>query len=279
MNWARIAPIAYWALFTAAFLGVAIWESFQPRRELLVPAGRRWMNHYIVVIVCTAASMFVLRAAPVGLAVAVARSPYGLLNRAWQPFAVRFVLTILLLDLVRYAIHRLFHSVHFLWRIHAVHHSDPDFDVSTALRVHPLESVSIQGAYLAAIAILAAPPAAVLSVQLLGLFQNFFTHANKALPPSLEKLVRLVLFTPDIHRVHHSLDASEQDKNFGEIFPWWDRLFHTYADEPEAGREALETGLEGYRTSESLGVGFMLTLPFVRQVSAPTPLSRAASQE
>jgi len=269
VSWEQIESYAYWFLFAASFLAVAFWESCRPRRELSAPPERRWGKHALVLVVCTVISVGLYRASPVVAAMYFAGSKYGLLSQPWIPFVGRCILAVLLLDLVKYATHRVFHSVSFLWRVHRVHHSDPDFDVSTAARVHPIEVVLSQGAYFVAIAIFAPPVAGVLIAELLSGFQSFFGHANASLPGWAEKYVRPVFVTPDMHRIHHSEEVGEQFTNFGDSFPWWDRLFRTYLADPAAGQKAMIVGLKGYQDDASLGVTFMLTQPFLpeRQTS------------
>jgi sterol desaturase/sphingolipid hydroxylase (fatty acid hydroxylase superfamily) len=154
--------------------------------------------------------------------------------------------------------------------VHRVHHSDPDFDVSTGARVHPIEVVLTQGAYFAAIAIFAPPVLGVLIGELLSAFQSFFGHANASLPAWAEKPLLVLFVTPDMHRIHHSEEVAEQYKNLGELVPWWDHLFGTYLAAPAAGQDRLVVGLKGYQDEGSLGVTFMLTQPFLpeRQLAA-----------
>jgi sterol desaturase/sphingolipid hydroxylase (fatty acid hydroxylase superfamily) len=265
MSWIRIESGAYWVVFVATFMAVAIWESFRARRGLLVPAGRRWRNHALVLTASTAAAQVIYRASPVLVALSVAGSRWGVLNRPWMPLVLRWVLTVLVLDFVRYAAHRACHSVSLLWRVHQVHHSDPDFDLSTAFRVHPIEQIVMQGCYLAAVAICAPPMGAVVAAEVIAGFQSLFGHANARLPQRLERLLRQVLVTPDIHRIHHSDEIAEQNRNFGDIFPWWDRLLGTYAASAAAGPEGLITGLKGHQQAGSMGMVFMFQLPFFRE--------------
>ena len=265
MPWERIESYSYWTLFVAAFLAVAAWESFRPRRELSAAPERRWGRHALVLIVCTVINVGLYRASPVVVAMAFADSRYGLLNKPWMPFAGRCILAILLLDFSKYAIHRAFHSVSFLWRVHRVHHSDPDFDVSTSVRVHPIEVVVMQGAYFAVIAIFAPPVLGVLIAELLSAFESFFGHANASLPGWAEKPLRRLFVTPDMHRIHHSEEVEEQFTNYGDCFPWWDRLFRTYLAEPVAGRDRMVVGLKGCQNDASLGVPFILKQPFLQE--------------
>jgi len=263
--WERIESYSYWVLFVGAFLAVAAWESFRPRRELSVAPERRWGRHALILIVCTLINVGLYRVSPVVVAMAFAGSRYGLLNKPWIPFAGRCILAILLLDLTKYAIHRAFHSVSFLWHVHRVHHSDPDFDVSTSVRVHPIEVVVMQGAYFAVIALFAPPVMGVLIAELLSAFESFFGHANASLPEWAEKPLRLLFVTPDMHRIHHSEEVEEQFTNYGDCFPWWDRLCRTYLAEPAAGRDQMVVGIKGCQNDASLNVAFMLTQPFLRE--------------
>jgi sterol desaturase/sphingolipid hydroxylase (fatty acid hydroxylase superfamily) len=265
VSWIQIESRAYWVVFVATFLAVAIWESLRAWRGLSVPAARRWRNQALLLAASTVATQAIFRASPVVAALSVAGSRWGLLNRPWIPFVARCALTILVLDFVKYAVHRACHSVSVLWRVHQVHHSDPDFDVSTAFRVHPIEQVAMQGCYLAAIVICAPPVGAVVVAEVVAGFQSFFEHANARLPHWLETLVGMFVVTPDMHRIHHSDEIEEQNRNFGELFPWWDRLLGTYAASPAAGPDEMTVGLKGYQHAESLGIGFMLRQPFVQE--------------
>jgi sterol desaturase/sphingolipid hydroxylase (fatty acid hydroxylase superfamily) len=264
MKWVRLESQAYWIAFVASFLAVAVWESVRPLRPLATSAGRRWGNHGILLIASFITAGLVLRVSPVFLAFAMQDSRWGLLNRAWLPQGVRFAAAILAFDLLDYLTHRLFHSVFVLWRVHAVHHSDPDFDVSTAARFHPFEVLLSEMCYLGAVALLAPPPAAMLVSKILIVAQNFFAHANQSLPPGLERLLRWIVITPDLHRIHHSEEMAEQNLNFGQLFSWWDRLFGTYAPVPRAGVENLAIGLKELRGADTLAVTYLLSEPFHR---------------
>jgi sterol desaturase/sphingolipid hydroxylase (fatty acid hydroxylase superfamily) len=253
---------AYWILFSAALLGVALWETLWPWRAVSKQLTRRWCNHALLVCVSSGASMLFYRASLVIVAVAVANSRFGLLNRPGLPLVVRCILGFVLIDLLRYALHRGFHSVPLLWRVHQVHHSDPDFDLSTGLRNHPLEALAVQAVLCVVIAVLAPPLAAVLAMEFVAIVQSFFTHANANLPFWMEPLVGMIFITPQMHRVHHSEEMREQNANFGEVFPWWDRIFSTFLEVPEAGFDAMRIGLKGSQDPDNTGFLFMLTQPF-----------------
>lgn len=265
MPWIRLQTAAYWIVVVIAFLGVAIWESFCAARKLSIPAERRWRNHALVYFagIITMAALF--RTGPMVVAAAVETSRYGLLNRPWIPVPARWVFAVLLLDLVRYASHRAFHAVGFLWRVHQVHHSDPDVDVSTGFRTHPLEQLLTRGAYLGAVAGFAAPVSAVLMLELCSAFQTFFSHANAHLPQWLDRVIRTFWVTPDMHRIHHSQEVLEEQSNFGEVFPWWDHLFGTYTAAPLGGQDGFGIGLKGFQNARSLDFAFMMSQPFSLQ--------------
>jgi sterol desaturase/sphingolipid hydroxylase (fatty acid hydroxylase superfamily) len=263
--WGRIESNVYWLTFVAGFIVVAIWESRRPQRNLSSAVTRRWSRHGIILYANMLVSVGLYRASPVIVAVAMSHSRFGLLNEPWLAFPVRFIVALLLLDLARYAVHWSYHAVPFLWRFHYVHHSDPDFDLSSGVRAHPIEVALTQGSNLAAVAILAAPPAAVLAAELFSCAQGFFSHANASLPGWLEKPVRWMFVTPDMHRVHHSEEVQEQSRNLGEIFPWWDHLFKTYLKAPAAGQDQMLFGIKGIQNDESLKLTFMLFHPFRHQ--------------
>jgi sterol desaturase/sphingolipid hydroxylase (fatty acid hydroxylase superfamily) len=282
MPWARIEGAAYWVCFCATFFAVAIWESFHPKSKLSSTAERRWKNHGAMLVIVAAISTVLLRVSPVVVAVAVQGSRFGVLNKPWLPLMVRGVLAVVLLDLLQYWIHWSFHHVPWLWRVHQVHHSDPDYDVSTAARFHPLEVMYSQGIRFGAIALLAPPVAAVFIAELLGVIVNLSAHANASLPRGIESALRSALVTPDLHRIHHSLDAAEQNRNLGQTFPWWDRLFGTYSARSGAAPEDFRTGLSGLEGCDSLGIGFMLAEPFrnpprENQETGPEPLAGVES--
>ena len=242
MNWVERESSVLTFVFVASFLLLAVWESRSAARCLTQSTERRWLAHGILFASAAAFQSVLLRVSPVVAALAAANNPWGWLNRDWMPSPIRFVAAILILDLVYYATHRLFHSLGFLWRIHEVHHSDGDYDVSVAVRFHPLEVVGTRVLYLVAIALVAPPAAAVFVAEVHTTIFNMLVHANISLPPSLERMARLVFITPDLHRIHHSIDLEDQNCNFGQTFVWWDRLFDTHRTSANAGTAALTTG-------------------------------------
>ncbi len=262
MSWTGIQANLYWILFSAGLVAVALWEVLRPWRVVSEQLTRRWRNHALLVAIAAGISALAYRASIVAVAVAVADSNFGLLNRPWLPLTVRWVFGFVLLDLLRYGLHRAFHSVPLLWRVHQVHHSDPDVDLATGLRNHPLEAIAGQGVFCLAVALLAPPVSAVLAMELVAILQAFFSHANANLPVWMERLVGKVVITPRMHRVHHSEEMREQNANLGEVFPWWDRMFGTYLERPAAGFNQMRFGLEGSQNPASSGLLFMLAQPF-----------------
>jgi sterol desaturase/sphingolipid hydroxylase (fatty acid hydroxylase superfamily) len=235
-----------------------------------VPAEGRWGRHVLLLAISAAFAKVILRVNPMLVAAAVADSRFGILNKPGLPLALRCAATVLVLDLAQYFMHRTYHAVGFLWRIHEVHHSDPDYDVSTAGRFHPLETLMGQAGTLAVIALLAPPPIAVFGYEVLSMLLNFFTHANASLPRPVERILRVAFVTPEMHRTHHSEEMEEQWRNLGQTFSWWDRLFGTYLDRAAAGEDSVVTGVKGVSGPASVKIGFMLSEPL-----RPRPESQA----
>lgn len=250
---------AYWIAFIAAFLAAAIAESIAPARAI-TGVERRWSRHFVLFAAGAVASGLVLRLSPVGVALLFADSPYGLLNRL--PLWPACVVAVVALDLVHYGTHWTYHHVSWLWPVHLVHHSDSDYDVSTAARFHPIEFILGGGATLAAIALLAAPPIGVILSELLTIIMNLAVHANANYPPWVERVLRTVLVTPAVHRIHHAEDIGDQNANFGQSLLIWDRLFGTYR--PAASRADFDTGVAGMRGRDSLALGHLFGAPFQR---------------
>ena len=219
MSWTGIQANLYWILFSAGLVAVALWEVWRPWRTVSEQLARRWRNHALLVGIAAGVSALVYRGSVVAVAVAVANSKFGVLNRPWLPLATRWILGFVLLDLLRYVLHRAFHSVPLLWRVHQVHHSDPDVDLSTGLRNHPLEAIVVQGVFCLAIAVLAPPPSAVLAMEFVALLQAFFSHANADLPAWMERLVGMIVVTPRMHRVHHSEEMPNRTPTWAKSFP------------------------------------------------------------
>ena len=253
------------ALRLAAFLGVfalmALAEALAPRRRRDFSRLQRWPSNLGIVVIDTLLLRLVFPTAAVGVAMIAAARGFGVLHWLHVPPVAAFVIALLVLDLAIYAQHVLFHAVPVLWRLHRMHHADLDFDVTTALRFHPVEILLSMALKIALVAALGAPAAAVLVFEVVLNAAAMFNHANARLPLWLDGALRLVLVTPDMHRVHHSTRIEETNSNFGFNLPWWDRLFGTYRAAPRAGQEGMTIGLEAFRAPAELRLDRLLTQP------------------
>jgi sterol desaturase/sphingolipid hydroxylase (fatty acid hydroxylase superfamily) len=253
-----------------AFLGIftllALLERRLPRRAPLPLRPDRWRTNLGLAVIDALALRLAALAVPV-LAVAAAidaeRLGLGLFNRLDAPPLAEGLAAVLLFDLAIWAQHWLTHRVPLFWRFHRVHHADRDFDVTTALRFHPVEMLASAGVKVGLVYLLGPSALAVLAFELLLNATALFTHANLALPARLDRLLRLVLVTPDMHRVHHSVNRAEHDRNFGFALSLWDRIFRTYLSEPKAGQTGMTVGLE-WQDEKPARLGWALMLPFRR---------------
>lgn len=233
-------------LFLLVLIAMMTWETIAPRRT---PVRRtRWLHNLGLGML----DVVVLRAVPVvapSLAATVAaRDAIGLFYAVGWPPAVTLCLSVLLLDFALWLQHVVLHRVPVLWRLHRVHHADPAFDVTTGIRFHPLESL-VSGAYKSAVVLmLGAPLVAVIVFEALLGASALFNHGNVRLPPTLDALLRRVLVTPDVHRVHHSVHPQETNSNFGFNLIWWDRLFGTYRSGPREGHTEMTIGIDRFRS-------------------------------
>lgn len=260
----------YTVLFFATLSGVVIWESRAPLRELRTSLRQRWMGNFGIMFINTALIWAVFPGAAVGTSLAVWTADGGLLRWLDVPFWPAFVLGILLMDLSRYTEHFLLHRVGPLWRIHRVHHTDLDFDVTTAVRFHPVEALVTNGTKVAVIAMLGVPVAAVLIYELCYPLTTFWVHANARLPAAVDRAMRWLVQTPDMHRAHHSILPEEQNSNYGGLFSFWDRLFGTYTHEPAAGHLGMRIGLPEFQDVRHLRLPAMLMNPVLDgEASAP----------
>ncbi|HZO55143.1 MAG TPA: sterol desaturase family protein [Bryobacteraceae bacterium] len=265
MSAAEQGPWWYWAPFLGAFAVIGFWETFVPARASPVSTPRRWAANAILLAVANALQVVLLRTGSGAVAVAGEGLGIALLPRTQLPVAAQWAIAILILDLVRYLQHLLVHKVGFLWRIHQVHHSDPHYDVSTGVRFHPFEGLFLNGSYLLVIAVLAPPVFAVLSVEAAAGFQSMFAHANADLPARLNRLLRRFWITPNLHRIHHSIDPSEQNTNFGMLFPVWDLIFGTFRADSRLPAAAMEIGIQGFAVERASNVFTLLAMPFRRR--------------
>ena len=246
----------------AVFLALAGLELLAPQRRPSQPKARRWITNLALFALDTALVRVTIPLLMIGTAQLAAEGGWGLFNLVALPGWIEFAAAIVLLDLALYAQHWATHRVPILWRLHKVHHSDPDFDVTTAARFHPFEIALSMLWKMACVALLGAGALAVFAFEALFNAATIFTHANVSLPPALDRAARLLMVTPDMHRIHHSTVRRETDSNYGTMLSGWDRLFRTYTGEAEAGQDGLTIGLQPYQDARPTGLGWSLLLPF-----------------
>jgi sterol desaturase/sphingolipid hydroxylase (fatty acid hydroxylase superfamily) len=266
-------PLVRAGCFLAVFALLAACEAGMPRRRREISRWVRWTNNLAVVGLDTFLVRLVFPVVPVSLALVAEERGWGLLNGAGLPFPLAFVVSLLVLDLMVYLQHVMFHAVPVLWRVHRMHHADLEFDVTTGLRFHPLEMLLSMGIKLAVVAALGLPATAVLTFEILLNATSMFNHGNVRLPPALDRILRWIVITPDMHRVHHSIHPGETNSNFGFNFPWWDRLLGTYRDQPREGHDGMTIGSDQFRTTRDLWLDRMLIQPMRGTVGA-YPINR-----
>jgi len=254
------------SIFFAVLALMALWESAAPRRAL-VQGYRRWPANLGIVLLDSLMVRLLLPAGAVGVALWAEAQGYGLLNLAVLPDAVAIVVAVVLLDLAIYLQHLLVHAVPLFWRFHMVHHVDRDIDVTTALRFHPVEILFSMLLKMAVVLLIGAPAIAVVLFEVILNGMAMFNHANAELPNMLDRIVRTLFVTPDMHRVHHSVIKRETNSNYGFNLSVWDRLFGTYRAQPEHGHQGMMIGLEPFQSAPAERLWWMLRLPFVGGLS------------
>ncbi|HSG66253.1 MAG TPA: sterol desaturase family protein [Gammaproteobacteria bacterium] len=251
---------------------MALWELAAPRRSAGPSRAQRWPGNLGLVVVDTALLRLVFPAAAVGFAILVEQRGWGLLPSIELPTWLAVVVAVLFLDLIIYLQHVLFHAVPLLWRLHRVHHTDLAVDVTTGLRFHPLEILLSMAIKITAIAAVGAPPVAVLIFEVLLNAVTMFNHGNVRMPERVDRWLRLVVVTPDMHRVHHSVVREETNSNFGFNFPWWDRWLGTYRAQPAAGHLGMQIGIEQFREAGASRLDRLLLQP-LREPPTVHPVS------
>jgi sterol desaturase/sphingolipid hydroxylase (fatty acid hydroxylase superfamily) len=246
----------------AVFATLALWEWLAPRRKLATGRRPRWPGNLGIWAIDSVAIRLLGPLTVVGAALFAADKGWGLFVLLGLPYWPALILGVVALDLVIYTQHVVFHHVPWLWRLHRMHHADLDIDVTTGVRFHPLEIVLSVAIKMAAAVALGVPAEAVVIFEVLLNATSLFNHSNVALPPRLERVVRWIVVTPQMHQVHHSVARDETDSNFGFNLPWWDRLFGTYRATPKAGEAGLTIGLPIFRDVADLRLWRLLAQPF-----------------
>lgn len=255
-------PVLRLAGFASIFAAMALWELVAPRRKQTIGRGQRWPSNIGVVVLDTLLVRLVFPTAAVGVALLAEAHGWGLLHALNAPAWLSIISSVILLDLAIYLQHVLFHAVPVLWRLHRVHHADLEFDVTTGARFHPIEILLSMGIKLGVVAALGAPAVAVLIFEVLLNATSMFNHGNVRLPQRIDPVLRWIVVTPDMHRVHHSVVPRETNSNFGFNLPWWDRLCGTYRAQPAAGHGGMTIGIEQFRDPRELRLDRMLLQPF-----------------
>ena len=255
------------------FLGIlgamALWEIAAPRRALTVSKALRWVNNLGIIFLNTFLLRLIFPAAAVGMAAFAVGQGWGVLNYFEAPFWFAVALSVVVMDFMIYLQHVMVHAIPVLWRLHRVHHADLDFDVTTGARFHPIEIILSMLIKFAVIAVLGPPVLAVIIFEVILNATAMFNHANIRIPKGADRFLRWLVVTPDMHRVHHSVEDDEANTNFGFNLPWWDRLFGTYRDQPRAGHEKMTIGIHTFRdTKRCAWLPGMLAIPFLGKVTA-----------
>jgi len=241
---------------------MALWEVFAPRRPRTHTRLKRWPGNLGIVVIDTLLLRILFPAATVGVAAYASTNNWGIFNVIQLPWVVSIIACVLILDLAIYFQHRLFHIVPVFWRLHRMHHADLDFDVTTGVRFHPIEIILSMLIKFSFIVVLGAPVVAVVVFEVLLSATSLFNHSNAYIAPAIDRVLRWLVVTPDMHRVHHSVITTETNSNFGFNIPWWDRLFGTYRDQPQARHDGMTIGLEIFRDANELRLDKMLLQPF-----------------
>jgi sterol desaturase/sphingolipid hydroxylase (fatty acid hydroxylase superfamily) len=251
------------SVFLGSLILIAVWELLLPRRQLVVSRIVRWYSNLGIVVISSLLLRWLFPMLAMGMAALSVERQWGFFNNFEFPTGLSFILSILLLDMAIYFQHLMFHMVPRLWQLHRMHHTDMDFDVTTALRFHPLEIIFSMLVKMSIVVVLGPPVLAVLIFELLLNGSSMFNHGNIRIPQPVDKLLRSFLVTPDMHRVHHSIIRKETDSNFGFFLSWWDRLFGTYCDQPEQGHEYMAIGIELFREPKYSHLHWLLIQPFI----------------
>jgi sterol desaturase/sphingolipid hydroxylase (fatty acid hydroxylase superfamily) len=257
------------AIFLSIFITLAFLELIIPCKKIATDKFKRWLNNIVLSLINTALVKVIIPLAGIAAAVLAGEQQWGLLNNVFDStgslnyFFEWFAITLFLIifDLTIYFQHRLFHAIPFLWRFHRMHHSDIDYDLTTGIRFHPISIALSSIIKIALILIMGAPVFAVLLAEVLLNATSMFNHSNLRLPKRFEFFLRKLIVTPDMHRIHHSVNSAEHNYNFGFNFPWWDRLFGTYLDNVDKPSEEIDIGIEGLQDASSSNLFSMLWQP------------------
>jgi sterol desaturase/sphingolipid hydroxylase (fatty acid hydroxylase superfamily) len=264
------------------FFGILIimflWEMVIPRRPLTTSKRTRWFNNFSLVLIDSVAVRLAFPAGLTGVALLAQQRVWGIFHLLEFPLLLKIILGVLILDLAIYLQHVMFHSAPLLWRLHMVHHSDMDIDVTTGVRFHPIEIALSMGIKAIVVILSGAPAVAVLIFEIILNGTSMFNHGNVRYPQNVDSIFRLLVVTPEMHRVHHSTIRWETNSNLGFNFPWWDRLFGTYRSQPAKGHLEMTIGLDQYKDPRRLTLPWLLALPFIGKLGK-YPMTRTPGTE
>ncbi|HUH64894.1 MAG TPA: sterol desaturase family protein [Syntrophales bacterium] len=251
--------------FAIAFIFMFVFERLSPRRRLSTSRIARWLNNLSLHAINILLIRGLFPVVPIGMAAIAARNGWGVINHYHLQEWAAVIAGAVFLDLVIYLQHVAFHTVPMCWRLHMVHHTDMDVDLTTGVRFHPVEMILSLFIKMAAIVLSGAPPLAVLIFEVVLNGGSIFTHGNVYIPGPLDRLIRIFFVTPDMHRVHHSVIIRETNTNFGFNLSLWDRIMGTYQDQPKEGHEGMTIGLGYFRDEKKLSLPWLLILPLTRK--------------
>jgi sterol desaturase/sphingolipid hydroxylase (fatty acid hydroxylase superfamily) len=261
-------PAIRLAFFIGIFVIMTIWEILAPKRALTVSKLVRWTNNIGLVVLNSIILRLLFPAAAVGVAAFAAENDWGLLNFYQLPFPLSIILSVVAMDFIIYLQHVLVHAVPALWRLHRVHHADLDYDLTTGARFHTIEIILSMLIKFATIIVLGPPVVAVVIFEVILNGMAMFNHGNVRLPRGLDRILRLIIVTPDMHRVHHSTEDNEANSNYGFNLSIWDRVFGTYIDQPREGHQNMTIGIHYYRDPKQVSwLPGMLMLPFIGKIT------------
>ena len=271
-------PVIRLGFFFGILVIMFLWELIAPRRPLTVSKMARWVSNLGLVFIGSVVVRLVFPAALVGAALWVQERGWGLLNQFELSTLLGIIFGVLILDLAIYLQHVMFHSIPLLWRLHMVHHSDMDIDVTTGVRFHPIEILLSLMIKMVVVVLIGAPAVAVLIFEVLLNGTSMFNHGNVRYSQPIDSILRLIVVTPEMHRVHHSTIRWETNSNLGFNFPWWDRLFGTYRPQPARGHMEMTIGLDQYKEPQKLTFLWLIVLPFIGKLGK-YPMTRSPGTE
>lgn len=271
-----MATEVWWRLgcFVGVFLLMLLWEYKQPKRQARLPMRQRWPANLGIVAINTLALRLLIPAGAIGAALWAQEQNFGLLQRLEWPLWLTAAIGFLVLDCAIYWQHRLFHRIPLLWRVHRMHHADADFDTTTGLRFHPLEIILSMLIKMAVVVAFGIAPITVLLFEIILNATSLFNHGNVALPRRLERPIRALIVTQEMHRIHHSQIPRETDSNFSFNLSLWDRLFGSYTAQPTKGSDGINIGLKEYpATRDGAKLSYLLAIPFRQPAARPDAAS------